>query len=937
MFHRVPFMFKSFIKKYLITFTLCLIVVFSVTVHNIAYAQMAPPTVSSGSVTCDTANDCLPSARDATYDVSFTTTDHTPTSQIQVTFPTGYSVDGAYSSFALLPTSGTITVNGSPVSSVSVNAVSNVLTLTLATPTDLSTGTVTFSVFIHAYSSMYPTNPSTLGTTGVFSIAVTDTNSNTFADTSVPGVTIATAQPISNFAVSGNSSADLESGANPAEYEVSFDTTEAIAGAPSGDTIALTFPSGYSIPQGSISTKAICSQPSCQYGRGSLLAHFGMANGSIQVSSVTGLGNTLTLGLSQSNQEFPPETVSFYLMNESEVMGGSADVSNPTTLGTTGTFSMSVDGGTAVTAPGVTITQAPDHLVFTTQPSCSAENDPENPGDCISGEAFSTQPVVTVEDYTGATDTNYNGNVTIFLGSGQGTLSGTLTEQAVNGVATFTNVNYHAGQDRESFILGANATDGSGQGETGITNGTANSFRSDVVATRFKLTDQKDDSDGTITLPAGGGGYGRSGIFHIIPTDADGNVTDTDYNPSSETFTLKDSNGALLSTHSSPNDTTPTISSSSSIANSISSGGNGFVSITLTKAETLGPITVSDGTISGSSDPVDVVTGNIGGFTVTPSTTTPQAGTPFGITAAAMDRYGNVLNAANTQGQTYTGTVFITTNAATPYSLSPSIYTFKQSDDGTKTFNGLITINNAQTGILITVQDQHYDPDKNPYSIGNSTSLNVSAPAPVASSGGGGGGSVSIGGGATASSPNSAIINNGAISTQSSQVTLTLFTQTGTKMMISNTADFAGAVWEPYTLTKQWTLSSGNGQKTVYVKFMDATGAVSAINQSMITLETLVVQTTPESVTTPTVSTNQTLFSKNLKMGMSDPEVKLLQKYLNAHGFVVAKSGVGSSGHENNYFGALTKKAVSKLQKTNGMTADGVIGSKTRKYLNTQS
>ena len=541
---------------------------------------------------------------------------------------------------------------------------------------------------------------------------------------------------------------------------------------------------------------------------------------------------------------------------------------------------------------------------------------------------------MTLEDYTGATDTSYNGNITIFLGSLHvtpfpGTLSGTLTEQAVNGVATFTNVNYHAGQDRQSFILSANATDGSNVGETGITDGTANSFRSDVVATRFKLTDQQDDSDGTINLFTG-----NPGDFRIIATDADGNVADTDYDPESETFTLTDSSEALLSTHISPNGTAPTtIPSSNDIVNSIP---NGFVPITFTKTEALGPITVSDGTLSGSSDPVDVKTlANNPSFDVTPSTLTPTAGTPFDLTLKATDQYGNILNDTNTEGGAYTGYIFISTDASTPYNLNPNLYQFQTSDEAVKTFVKGVTLNTVENGVAINITVQR---DGGLNQAGTVSGINVkAAPSSGGGGGGGGGGSVSIGGGATASSPNSAIINNGAISTQSSQVTLTLFTQTGTKMMISNTADFAGAVWEPYTLTKQWTLSSGNGQKTVYVKFMDATGAVSAINQSMITLETLVVQTTPESVTTPTVSTNQTLFSKNLKMGMSDPEVKLLQKYLNAHGFVVAKSGVGSSGHENNYFGALTKKAVSKLQKTNGMTADGVIGSKTRKYLNTQS
>ncbi|MBI5676014.1 MAG: DUF4214 domain-containing protein [Nitrospirae bacterium] len=44
------------------------------------------------------------------------------------------------------------------------------------------------------------------------------------------------------------------------------------------------------------------------------------------------------------------------------------------------------------------------------------------------------------------------------------------------------------------------------------------------------------------------------------------------------------------------------------------------------------------------------------------------------------------------------------------------------------------------------------------------------------------------------------------------------------KMMVSNDSDFAGAVEEDYSLSKSWTLSSGDGLKTVYVKFKDLAG-----------------------------------------------------------------------------------------------------------------
>jgi lipopolysaccharide export system protein LptC len=46
-------------------------------------------------------------------------------------------------------------------------------------------------------------------------------------------------------------------------------------------------------------------------------------------------------------------------------------------------------------------------------------------------------------------------------------------------------------------------------------------------------------------------------------------------------------------------------------------------------------------------------------------------------------------------------------------------------------------------------------------------------------------------------------------------------------VMISNTSDFAGSVWEPYMPVKPWSLKDGAGLKTVYVKFKDSCGNVT--------------------------------------------------------------------------------------------------------------
>ncbi|MBI2097214.1 MAG: hypothetical protein HYT40_03670, partial [Candidatus Sungbacteria bacterium] len=63
-------------------------------------------------------------------------------------------------------------------------------------------------------------------------------------------------------------------------------------------------------------------------------------------------------------------------------------------------------------------------------------------------------------------------------------------------------------------------------------------------------------------------------------------------------------------------------------------------------------------------------------------------------------------------------------------------------------------------------------------------------------------------------------INGDALITDSHEVVLTLRGGPDAALMsISNRPDFSDAVLEPYTTTKFWTLSGGEGVKTVYVKF----------------------------------------------------------------------------------------------------------------------
>ena len=72
-------------------------------------------------------------------------------------------------------------------------------------------------------------------------------------------------------------------------------------------------------------------------------------------------------------------------------------------------------------------------------------------------------------------------------------------------------------------------------------------------------------------------------------------------------------------------------------------------------------------------------------------------------------------------------------------------------------------------------------------------------------------------------------------------------------------------------------------------------------------------------------------FARDLKFGMVGEDVLCLQQYLNASGFTIAETGVGSKGKETDEFKKLTEAALVKWQETNGVTpASGMFGPKSR-------
>lgn len=86
------------------------------------------------------------------------------------------------------------------------------------------------------------------------------------------------------------------------------------------------------------------------------------------------------------------------------------------------------------------------------------------------------------------------------------------------------------------------------------------------------------------------------------------------------------------------------------------------------------------------------------------------------------------------------------------------------------------------------------------------------------------------------------------------------------------------------------------------------------------------------------ISSSTATMVRDLELGMSGEDVRALQRLLNAQGFVLATSGVGSVGNETDYFGSLTQAAVSAYQQKHGVVPSvGYFGPRTRASMSAQS
>jgi hypothetical protein len=90
----------------------------------------------------------------------------------------------------------------------------------------------------------------------------------------------------------------------------------------------------------------------------------------------------------------------------------------------------------------------------------------------------------------------------------------------------------------------------------------------------------------------------------------------------------------------------------------------------------------------------------------------------------------------------------------------------------------------------------------------------------------------------------------------------------------------------------------------------------------------IVTTPSPLAPIAPTISEIQKII-KDLKFGMSNSDVKILQLFLISQNKGLSAQALGVHG-ATNYFGKLTKASLAEWQKANGLKADGYFGPKTR-------
>src|SRR5437867_1510466 len=380
----------------------------------------------------------------------------------------------------------------------------------------------------------------------------------------------------------------------------------------------------------------------------------------VQVTVQEAQGNTVTTATTGI-------TVAIGTNPASGTLAGTKTVAAASGVATFSTLSLNIVGsGYTLTATAAGLTGATSSafnisagaaakLVFTVQPSNAA-----------AGAANTPAVRVTIQDPQGNTVTTATTSITLAIGTnpGSGTLAGTTTVAAVNGVASFANLSIN--NPGTGYTLTASAT--------GLTGATSNAFTINLSvgpAAKVVFTVQPSNAAaGAAITPA----------VQVAVQDAQGNTVTTATTSITVAIGTNPASGTLAGTK--------TVAAVNGVAT--------FFNLSIDKAGTGYTLTASATGLTGATSSAF----NIGvgaaaklGFTVQPSNAAAGAAITPAVQVAVQDAQGNTVTTATTSI-----TVAIGTN---PASGTLSGTTIVAAVSGVATFSNL-SLNPAGTGYTLT-------------------------------------------------------------------------------------------------------------------------------------------------------------------------------------------------------------------------------------------
>lgn len=170
----------------------------------------------------------------------------------------------------------------------------------------------------------------------------------------------------------------------------------------------------------------------------------------------------------------------------------------------------------------------------------------------------------------------------------------------------------------------------------------------------------------------------------------------------------------------------------------------------------------------------------------------------------------------------------------------------------------------------------------------------------------------------TAPSVSSVTISSGS-QTAAQTVTLSLLVTNVTQVAISEDPNFTNASWEPYVPTKSLTLSSGAGEKTVYVKFLSASGGVTSVYKVNVTLK-------EGYVTIPTVAASTTITPVVAQFKVSSPNSKVVISPVKTLVYNPGSVVKYTYAYKNETSKTIKVKVVRQVEDSNGKVVTKVTG-----------